>query len=227
MAAGDVSEALLARVRSRINEPSAGEWEDSEIYSSLTRGQVDLVSNQLADGALAGVRKIMSDDLVATQSAYDLPTDFLRARYVLYKDIGARHWLKRFIAALGEGTAAGNVHVAPSETNPFYYFHADQLVFAVGAVTQADSEKYKLFYIRSPVDITASVDPEIATYLHGLLVEFAVSRCREQSRAFEEAADTMAEYMELCSLVNSRYRGTIGYDGPGGDPSVTFQRTEG
>lgn len=227
MAAGDVSKSLLARVRSRINEPSAGEWEDSEIYSSLTRGQVDLVSKQLVDGALAGVREIVSDDLVGAQNGYDVPADFVRARYVYYKDIGAIWWDKHYMAALGEGDAEGNVHVAPSETNPYYYLHHDQLVFSVGGVTQGDSEKYKLLYVRTPVDITTSVDPEIATYLHGLLVDYAVSRCREQAREFDEAGYVMGEYLELCSIVNSRYRGTVGDEGSGGDPTVTFQRQGG
>jgi len=222
MAAGDVSKTLLARVRSRINEPSAGEWADSEIYANLSRGQMDLVANQLCDGALEGLREIAEGTLTASQNPYDLPTDFLRARVVYYKGIWARRWEKRYIAALGEGTATANVHVAPSETVPYYYLHADQIVFAVSAVTQTNGDKYELFYVKSPPDVTTSVDPLISTYLHGLMVDFAVSRCREQSQDFGEAEMVMRYYMEMASLLNARYMGTSAYDGPGGDPTVTF-----
>jgi len=220
--AGEISQGLLARVRSRINEPSAGEWADSEIYANLSRGQTDLVTNQLCDGALTGLREIVEGTLVGAQNPYDLPADFLRARVVYYKGIWARRWEKRYIAALGEGTATANVHVSPSETNPYYYIHADQIVFAVGAVTQTNGDKYELFYVKSPTDVTTSVDPLLPAYLHGLMVDFAVSRCREQAHDFGEAEAVMRYYLEMASRVNARYRGSMAYDGPGGDPSVTF-----
>lgn len=225
MAVATVSVELCARVRSLIGEPSTGTWTDTEIYSSLAAAQEDLI-NCLCDSALFDMSEISETALVAGTNAYDLPDDYVRARLAEYKSIYGKKHPVQWIGALGEGTAAANVHFEPSETNPFWRIHNNKIVWSVGSVTQAASEKYNLWYISSPAaDISGTADPELGTELINMLVWFAVSRCYEQRGDFDKAKIMMGYYDECWSLINKRYRAGVPSDGLMGDPAVEFERS--
>lgn len=222
MAAGDLSQEILAQVRARLREPSANVWTDSDLYAYLNEAQLDLC-DQLSTMALFPVSEIDETVLVDAQNDYSLPADFLRQVFVYYKSYGAVYWPMLQVGALGEGAATPNSNVTPSEEQPYYRIWNNEIQFAVGGVTQAGSEKFTIFYIQKPTDMGDSTDPLFGKQYAHAIVEYAVSKARETVEDFDEAQRAHNYYLEVCGIINARYRGNTPHDGPAGDPTVTVQ----
>jgi len=222
MAAGDLSKSLLAQARARLNEPTAQVWQDSDLYAYLNEAQLDLC-DQLCVMALWPVTEITNTTLVAAQSSYSLPSDFLGGIFVYYKDYGAVYWDTLEMGALGEDSATANVNVSPAEDNPYYRIWGNQIIFHVDGVTQSNGDVFTLFYLEEPTDMGDSTDPSFPKNYAHALVEYAVAKARETTEDFKEAHRANQFYLETCSIINARYRGTEPYEGPVGDPAMEVQ----
>lgn len=74
--------------------------------------------------------------------------------------------------------------------------------------------------------ISATEDPLIPTLFRGLMVDFAVARCREQGLNFQEAARQSAHYILRVDTANSRYGGGRPHDSISGDPGRLVQQPQ-
>lgn len=221
MAAGDLTDTLVDRVRSRTGQPSKQGILDDEILAYLNRGQMDL-HLRLNDNAMPLLKAQATGNLTASRVA--LPTDF--SRMVLVR-IGADKIVARPWEVLELDTLEDNVYHLPSLSNPYYFlwYNAtdEDIRLQVEVSAPASTAAYIVDYIKRPAEIDTDTDPVYSTHLHNLLVDFAVARCREQRKEYPEARRVTRLYYERIMAINTRHRTLPGpyeekpHDAPAGD----------
>jgi hypothetical protein len=303
MAAGDISQAMLAAVRFRIGETAADVVLDATIYDYLSEAEMALASEEALDAAMLPLTEIKSGIWSAGIYAYLLPWDFLRERYVTVGGVMARRVRLQDIEAFNT-----NVYMTPSKTKPFYTISDAQIQFYTGS-QNPDAATYQVWYVRKPmwvravatiadagggnwrvntsavhnltaadataltvlkyedsltaglyagVDITlgsyvdtdsmglsgyasgaatggrvvhqsrmqvqSNEDPLLPKLFHGMMMDWAVSRCREQFGHFGEAVRQMTHFTQRVEALKERYGGGPAFDGIVGDSG---RRTQG
>lgn len=222
MAVGDLSKGLRGVVRNLIGDQAGTGWSNAELYYYLNEGQ-RLLCRIIADGALWAVTDVEAADLSAGVVGYTLPTDYLRERLVKYKGLFSRRWKIKDLRAIEEPYP----QCVPSEANPFHIIWQKKLIFYVGTVTQGDSEKYELWYIHRPADMTDGVDPELPSQFYNAMIDWAVGKAFEQKRDAGMAEVQKAYFYEQVDIINARYKGDKeAFDGIPHDPMFAAIRGE-
>lgn len=207
MAAGDISDDLKWTLRLLLADREGNRWSDTELFYFLSEAQ-RRIAMEADVGALWALTDIHSDTLVGDQDEYSLPSDFAYDRLVRYKGIESTRKSNEQIRELVEG----NSYVTPAQDNPFHVIENDQIVFYVSAVTQAGSEVFELYYVRTPVDITTDVDPELPAHFYNAILDLARSLAYESASEPSRAEAEEAYGIEQIVVVNARMNGRDPYD---------------
>jgi len=203
MAAGDISKALLAKVRARAGEWSTNALGDSDIYDQLRRGQLELC-DRLMESMLTELLSSASGSLTAGKVA--LPT--------------SGFWRVREVTLGGQLARATTIEGKPLFTNeatttyPYYYLMGGYL-YGLGCSTTA---AYTLTYLTVPTTPSASADPNIAVPLHDLMVDYAIIECMKTRQRWQEARELEKDLERRIAFENARFGGPLPQSGPGGDP---------
>lgn len=217
MAAGDITDELVSRVRSRIGEASENGVLTAHILSFLNFAQQDLAW-RLDDAALVGLTATAtgtasSASTPAPSSTIEasIPTDLLRERAVLCDEIQARR-----IAVSELDSIDHNVYRAPSDDEPQYVIWNGMLYIIAGDTTDHD---YTLHYVKAPPDMDADTDPVLGTEHHSLLVNLAIARVREMEGNPGEKERLLSQYRINTQVRNSRW-GARRYENIPGDAPI-------
>ncbi len=223
MAAGDNSKQIISELRARLGDRSGDIWEDSVLYAFLNEC-CQTLAQVLPDGAMPDLTAVDQQLLVAAQSSYDLPTDFMRARLCKYKGIVAKHW-----PSLEKEALRDDVLLVPSESNPFWYIEDGQLHFLVGSggPTQSGSETYELWYMKNPATMSDTVDPSFPEHFWDILETYAMARCQEPIGSFDLARLLRSHFHEECYLIGLRWRTPEAFEGISFDPDPNMMRPGG
>lgn len=210
MAAGAITSELITLVRSRYGEPS-----EQGLFTSYILGFLNLAQNNLAlmcnDAAVWALTEQATAALTLDEEPYALPANFLRERVVKYKTIVAHR-----LEVIRLDSIANNVYRLPTETEPRYFIWNGKLYLKAGTKTAGS---YYLDYIKSPSQMSESVDPILGREFDEAMVTCALSFCREGRGHSEEAESLWQEYLGMIKVMNSRHSGAQPYDGPSGDRS--------
>ena len=206
MAAGDLSDAMVARTRERLGEWSTDGLLDAEIFARLNHGQFDLAW-RLPDATMLGLQSSATASL--SSSAFTLPTDFWRFRRLKVGSYYAKLWAVSKVEAL-RGQAK------PAAATPFCTIWGQTCTVHIAAPTSTAT--YLLDYMAEPATITTSIDPDFDTNLHYMIETFAVVECLRLRQRWDEAAIIRAEYEDLVKIIVSRYSEGPLYEGRAVDP---------
>lgn len=220
MAAGDITQDMIATVRYRLGDPGGARYSEAEILSYLNEAQRE-TADSLCDAALWALTRVQSIPLIAGTSTYALETDFLRQSRVLYKGYDATLWPIHDWRAIRD-----NAHHETSETNPYYViWDGKSIEFAVGTVTQAGSEKAYVWYVKEPTEISLTVDPEFPKHFRNIIEQHAYATALGAApEADLDARDTeMQIFQFLCNLVNAHWGHVPAYGGLARDPAIKEQ----
>lgn len=209
MAAGDISKAMLAEIRSRIGEAATSGLSDNEVYYAINNGQFDL-AERLCDSALPGLWKTASGSLTATVVV--LPTDCLRPRALQLATI----WAK-YVPVAKIYTLATTGVTPASATEPYWTMWYDTDAPKIKGQGCAATAAYVLYYVTVPVTATTDVDPLFWAPRRELVKEFALAECLRLRQRHEEAAIVRGGYETKIAAINSRYVDGQPYDGLPGD----------
>ena len=210
--AGDNSKDIKATVRAGLGDRNGDIWSDAELYAFINEGFREM-AHLLPDNALPHLTKVQSANLVAGTENYDLPTDFLRARLVKYKGIVAIHW-----PALERDALRDDAILVPNETVPFWYLENDDLYFEVASVTQTGTQKYELWYIKQPVTISDTVDPDLPKPYWDVVETYAMGRAMEPEQRFDMAKLFRQHFDEEVWLTAIRHGTPESFEGIAFDP---------
>ncbi len=206
MASGDLSDAMVTRVRQRLGEWATAGLSDAEVFAALNEGQID-IAWKLPDAALRGIMSSATGSLTA--SAFTLPTDFMRFRTLTVATVYATYWPVSKVMAM-RGIAAA------SAKQPFCTIWGSTCTVYVGAPTSTAA--YALQYIAEPTTITTSVDPVYDAYLLDLIETFAVESCLRLRQRTAEADEVLARYNQALGVIDSRYPEGPLHEGKAVDP---------
>ena len=171
MPAGDITTTIVARVRTLLDESTAGFFTTDEIYKALTDAQRETIAFVLSiykaklavnpDEKLPEVLRVLQASTTGT-GTQNLPTGFLQA---LNAYTASAPVLIRPEGQKGFGKY--NVYLASSSGQPYCTFSATQIVFET-------SVTWTLEYLATPsTDIDATHDPVLGYLSYNALVEFA------------------------------------------------------
>ncbi|RMG43484.1 MAG: hypothetical protein D6732_00040 [Methanobacteriota archaeon] len=196
------SAEMLARVRTLLDEASAGLWSDSEIYSALSDGQRAIVQSVLA------IYKVKKGDLpkvlapLVTYAAgaltsagnpnATLPSDFLYHLNVEYDPTGSSQKPCIVVDQKEEGRILrNNTYYSASNTDAFYlaYYDVDtsgNYIFHFDP-TNSTTGAYAIRYIKTPTDIDGSTNPILPEIAHNAIVQYAFAELLAKDEKYTEA----------------------------------------
>jgi hypothetical protein len=204
MPAGDRAKTSLRVVRERLGDLEGVTWTDATLYLLLNGAQRTL-AQLLADGALWGLQEVAALTVVGSPMAADLPADFLRERAVWLDEAQAQ---RRSVDTLDELTRALTM---PTDEHPAYMIWDGAVHFYASTVRTTSGS---LWYIREPVDMSGSVDPDIPEALTDAMETWAVALALagDDTRA-QEHDYLLTLFGQQVAAVNLRF-------GPGGVKDV-------
>ena len=230
---GDISRALKLRVRRRLGDVDGTMYTRQEIYMWLSEAIRDIVS-RVPDMTIPAycttfhyTKSLNAGDypgmvITAGKDYYDLPSDFLRERGLVWIPGGVAAssvWATRLSV---EQVAAKEEVWEASDTEPYYYLWRGRIYLMVGGV--AANDQFRLYYVRWPDDyivntdeggeqfttegpysLSDSVDPVIPRYFWRAMTDYAVARCLEARGAWDRARVLLDDYERSLIDVVGRY----------------------
>lgn len=176
MAVGDISKALKAKVRTSVDEASAGFWTDTEIYTALSDGQREIVNMILsmyrqrsAINENEKLPEVLRSVLATTNSAtgtQTLPADYLTylALYVNSTNVPI------FVRSDGvDRHQRVNTYLTSSSSQPYVSITATQVVHETGSLA------WQMDYIKTPTDLSDSADPSLPPLAYQAIVSYAIA----------------------------------------------------
>lgn len=201
MAAGDITTVLVSRVRTLLDEASAGFFTATEIYYALTDAQVEVI-NIVLSTYKAKIKADPNEELpevlrncIASTTGTgttSLPSGFLHALSIYVTATK----LPVFIRPDGRGRAEGmhNTYLASSATQPYCSLSASQIVFET-------SVAWTLEYLQLPAnDIDATHDPTLSKIAYNALIQYATAfllKKDESPRANDHLQYFLKEVLDL------------------------------
>lgn len=217
MAAGDITQDMVAVVRHRLGDPGGTQWSEAELLSYLNEAQRQL-ADDLCDGALHELTFVQSITLETAVAAYSLNSNFLRVRRVVYKADDAILWPIADIRALRE-----NAHHEGSETVPYYVVWDGKTIeffVGTGGVTQTNGDVALVYYIKSPTDMSLSVDMELGSQYRNIVEQraYATALSAAPEGDTQTAEIEMQMYDFLVEVINSHWSDVEAFGGIPNDP---------
>jgi hypothetical protein len=154
---------MIADVRSRLDESTAGFWTDAEITVWLNEANVR-VAVELED--LEGTA---TSNIVASTANYDLPADFVRLDQAIYNGVYLKTITRDQLKQYG---GLGNPTTSQTGTPEYCYIRAGDL-WLYPAPSANVTNGLVLWYSKRPAALSASVECEHDPMFHYLLPLYA------------------------------------------------------
>lgn len=194
------SSEMLARVRTMLNEASAGFWSDIEIYGALTDGQQELVKialdkyieittkGLLIDVPFMLVPLIKKASISVSSGSGPLPSDYLYRLYGSTSTQAAIIWRNQGVQTPFDQL---NTIIVGGGTELYGYIMGTTLITDSGLVGSIS-----LTYISVPVAIGSSQDATIPTVYHNTIIEFAYHRLLTKGQE-EATKNSIQEFQQF------------------------------
>lgn len=209
------SQEQLALERIILNEASAGQWSDANLYILTNSGQ-----NMIIDFVLSKERTLRKIDptyrhpilaplisldplntttVGASEKEYALPTGYLATYRAEYDSAGTTtrhnatedsyeniHW------------AFTNSYQTPAQRSPKYYIRSGNIGF-YPQPTGAGANAYNHYYYAAPTAIASGTNPTLKNETHEAMVEYAVAKALQQDGEYELANVHLQNFLSFVS----------------------------
>ena len=206
---------LLARLRTMLDEASAGFWTDTEAYSAFTDGQLQLC--ELAVGMLKARRAesiyvdipFILKSLLTIESSVGLPSATSSITltgqamelisFTYRKDNTALSIVPCFIRKSNYADAflQGNPFATANGTTEYYVLFTPPSTITLETPVSGDYGSFAATYIKRPANITASVDPILPDEASQAVLQFAFARMMAKDGRDAEAQGAMKAFADL------------------------------
>ncbi len=212
------SATMLAKVRTLLDEASAGLWSDSEIYEALTEGQLAVAQYLLnlfkkTREFKPGLRGLLKEQQGATNSGYisygdataDIPDfwDFFSLRIdndssgteyearILTRDEYFQDYESGGYWQATKGSPIAYVYV--SSTTPL-----NRIIFLPSPATTAT---YTLEYFKKPTDISSSIEPILGEETHPAIVQYAFADVLRKDELITQSQAEFNKFYEMLKWI--------------------------
>ena len=191
MASGDITKDLETKVRTLLDEDTAGFYTAAAIYKSLADAQREIATVFLSifkakqklnkDEECPNVLRPLISTTTPATGTQNLPADFWDVLYIkdsITSNVPVR--IRNVSSAYPHNIA--NTYLASSASQPFCYISPTQVVFET-------SISWIMAYFKTLTDTSASVDPVLAQSAYNAMVQYAFAdllRRDSDQRAGEE-----------------------------------------
>lgn len=174
---------MLARVRTLVDESSAGFWTDTEIYSALTDGQKQVANFLLAkfqnyQRLPEPLRPLLVNPVASFGTSITVPADYWYDFSLKYgsasdnKQVAERREIKG-IAGIEDNSYL---------TDFYYTVDSDTINFGISG-----AQYYTLIYLKKPTAIDGSTQPILEESSHSAIVHWATSQMLLKDERPQEA----------------------------------------
>lgn len=207
MPSGDISDSLLARVRTALDEVSSGFWTDAEIFLALSDGQNELITyllNVWKQKQLINFEEPLPEVLApvvvpatctrSSAKVYALPTDYLQQIAVAAPG-GEAILVRR--QGMGKVSQAVNTYLKAATG-------ADYCSIGSTIITEGtDHASVTLTYVKAPANMTTDVDPVLTSNSAKIaMVQYALADLLKKDEKYQES---MQEFQKFLSMVMNLY----------------------
>jgi len=214
MAAGDITDALVAELGIRLEDPQQGTFTDAVKLLALNRGQIQ-VCHYLNNGYLTELEAVESD-LTISGGSYSIAS--LDSSNGVLK--GAEGILAVGFDLSDSGTYTfateldirnikriENTYLADSTTNFLYYIFKNTIYTLWGdpAYSTYASADGQIYYLSKPATMTTSVDPEINSGLYEIMLLFAETICWAMDAKIDRRTKALEAALNQCKRLNEEY----------------------
>lgn len=215
-----IQSEALSRLRSLLNESTAGFYTDAELYQYLDSGmniaiqlylskmeQARLEDRYKGSIALQPLHTLDASNTTSTSTQeYNLPSDYLITDYCEYDVDGTS--ISRYPAVLVDYNRwkflSQNTYQGFSVTNPGYYIRADKIGLTE-QITSANANAYNHYYYKKPTAITSSsasseIPIKLETHEGIILLAFHLALLKDN-----RPQEAQAEYAKAMDILNKLY----------------------
>lgn len=188
----------LARLRIVVDEPTAGKWNDTDLYKCIDGGhnrviQMGLTKEKMSNWQYKSpvLRPLIALDtsntttIGASIQEFTLPSDYLNTYIALYSYSNGGTQYPCAIVDFSEAVKRGVNSYANSFKTPLVYARAEKLGF-YPQPTGAGAGNYAHYYYKQPATVTSSQDFTLREETHEAILEYACYL------AFEKNSDPRA-----------------------------------
>lgn len=195
---------MLTKVRTLLDEDSAGFWTDDQIYNALTDGQKEVINILLkvyrAKKAIGGslsepLRSLISTkavDPIAAGEGISIPSDYLDVIEIWYDSTGGTESIVYVVDGQSKKTnfLENNHYMQGDKVVAFlgYNKDKDQKEFSFSTISTGNA-KGTLVYLAMPTDIASEQNATLPGQTHKTIVQYAyadILRRDEDPRASNE-----------------------------------------
>lgn len=182
---------MLARLRTVLDEASAGLWGDAECYSALADGQ-DGVISVLVNKSSEVLRPLITT--VTGSNTTNLPSGYLRYISVVSVSGGITDvvWVRPY--EKNRDHAIENTYLKSSATDLYCSFNATQIVFETNT-------SWSMEYYKTPTAIAAAQNPTLSVESHNAIVQFAFAFLLEKNKETERSMAELKKFYEMASVL--------------------------
>jgi len=211
MASGDITDALVDELGVRLEDPQESTFTEAVKLLALNRGQIQ-VCHYLNNGYLTELEAVESDlnisggsysmalldsnngPLKGAEGILAVGFDLLDAgTYTFATELDIRN-IKR----------TENTYLTDSLTNFLYYIFKNTIYCLWGGATKASADG-QIYYLSKPATMTTSIDPEINSGLHEIMLLFAETICWAMDAKIDRRTKALEAALNQCKRLNEEY----------------------
>jgi hypothetical protein len=188
---------MLARVRTLLDEASAGFFTDAEIYSALTDGQKQVANFLLSkfqnyQKLPEPLRPLLVNPVASSGTSINVPADYWHDFSLKYgSSVGAKQ-----VAIKRELKDIAQVEDNSYLTDFYYTIDSDTINFGISG-----TQYYTLIYLKKPTAIDGSTQPILSESSHSAIVHWATAQMFIKDQKIPESQVMMKNYMEELQVI--------------------------
>jgi len=208
---------MLSRVRTLLDESSAGYWTDNEIYAALADGQNEVINILLTRYKSTGnlpkpLTYIIKDyyDATVTSDGYEIEDDVLEIMNVMYaaQTDGTTEYpavIKEYSYGVEENEDNG--YLSATYTRPICYIKGQisspypRLLIVKPDPDDTNKGVVRMSVVYRPENIASGKEPTLPEETHNAIVHYAVFDLLMKEERAEEAMVQNKKFTELVSVI--------------------------
>jgi hypothetical protein len=205
MAAGDVTDALVDELGIRLNDPEEMKFTEAvklvALNDAILRTCILLNRGYLGELETVDAPQAMTASKLAL-SALTSGTPFTGNEGVVAVQNATTAGVYMTRVKLEDLKRLENSLLTSGATNMVYYVYAGSIYALNGG---AATDPLVVYYLKNPVTLTTSVDPDINAALLDIVVDIAESSLWSTDDTLDRAEDAMASAMLQIDFLNTNY----------------------